>query len=101
MAERRYKCWECHRPGFKESELVSHRCAACRAQRVLAVKENPELSTTAWTEEGQQVWTKDGALGEDGGVNFRVRKKPISKEQAAKRLKKLKELPTWKNGSRS
>lgn len=101
MAERRYKCWQCHEGGFLREDLIGHRCSACRGIRKEIVRENPDLAATPWSVEGQQVWTKDGGLGEDGGVHFRERKQPISEEKAEKSLVKLKELKTWKNGSRS
>lgn len=101
MPKKTYTCWSCHRRGFTSDELISHRCKECRAERLETVEENPELSNTPWSVDGQQVWVRHDGLGEDGGVFFRERKRSISKEEAAKRLEKLKRLPTWKNGSRS
>jgi DNA-directed RNA polymerase subunit RPC12/RpoP len=96
--EKTYKCHECHKPGFQAHELIGHRCKECRAKRSRIVSKDPALAASPWMEEGQKVWKKHGALGVDGGVSFRPRKRKLEGAQASAELRKLKRLPTWKSG---
>lgn len=96
MAERLYKCWECHQGGFKASELIAHRCPKCRGERSEATKESPKLATTPWVPRGQIGWVRFDGLGPDAGVYFRKRKRPITEAEGAKQIKVLKRIPTWK-----
>lgn len=94
VEEKTFVCWECHKPGFRETELEGHRCKKCRQKRLLLASGSGRH--TPWKIEGQRVWERR-ELGPAAGVRWARRKKVITKEVAAKAVKANEKLPTIKD----
>jgi hypothetical protein len=83
----RYTCWECHKSGFKEDDLIGHRCDECRENRVRSAKKGGRFSP--YVVKGQMVWKKTGKGSRGRGFTWERRKQPISADMAQKRLDRL------------